>query len=202
LAQKLLLFGVIYWVVVPVAQRRAGPLAMILDLAHVRQPETPVAKVFAPEAFAAEDTFRIIEPARLDAVLHKDQDRFRLTGRLTTRLEVPCSRCLEPFEVPVDGSFDFRYLPLALAGHPDEDADHDPSTNFYRDEQIDLSQLVREQCLLALPMKPLCRPDCQGLCAMCGTNLNVERCSCEPRWVDPRLAPLQALVSPRTDDDA
>ena len=51
-------------------------------------------------------------------------------------------------------------------------------------------------------MKPLCRPDCQGLCAMCGTNLNVERCSCEPRWVDPRLAVLQALVSPRTNDDA
>ncbi len=37
---------------------------------------------------------------------------------------------------------------------------------------------------------------------MCGTNLNVERCNCEPRWVDPRLAKLQALVSPRTNDDA
>ena len=82
--------------------------------------------MFAPDAFAAEDGFRVIEPARLDAVLHKDEDRFRLVGRLTTRLEVPCSRCLEPFEVPVDGRFDFRYLPLALAGNPDEDADRRP----------------------------------------------------------------------------
>ncbi len=62
--------------------------------------------------------------------------------------------------------------------------------------------MVQEQCYLTLPMKPLCRTDCQGLCSMCGTNLNAERCSCEPRWVDPRLAALQALVSPRTNDDA
>ena len=84
---------------------------------------------------------------RLDAVLHKDEDRFRLVGRLTTRLELPCSRCLEPFEVPVDGSFDFRYLPLALAGNPRRGRRSTTSpTSFYRDEQIDLAQLVREQC--------------------------------------------------------
>jgi uncharacterized protein len=61
--------------------------------------------------------------------------------------------------------------------------------------------MVREQCYLAIPMKPLCRPDCQGLCPVCGTNLNIERCQCNPQWQDPRLAVLQTLV-PRTNDDA
>jgi uncharacterized protein len=175
---------------------------MTLDLTHVRTPETPVDRTFAPEAFASEDGFRLIEPARLVAVLHKDADRYRLVGRLTTRLEVPCSRCLEPFTVAVDAPLDLRYLPQALAGNRDEDPDDDPTTTFYTDDRIDLAQVVREQCYLALPMKPLCKDDCQGLCPMCGTNLNHERCSCQQTWVDPRLAALQALVSPRTNDDA
>ncbi len=104
--------------------------------------------------------------------------------------------------MPVDAPLDLRYLPQAFAGSKDEDPDDDPTTTFYSDDQIDLGQMVREQCYLAIPMKPLCRADCQGLCAICGTNLNLERCSCEPRWVDPRLAALQTLVSPRTNDDA
>jgi len=175
---------------------------MTFDLTTVRQPETPIDRELAPGAFAGDDGFRLLEPARLTAVLHKDEERYRLVGHLTTRLEVSCSRCLEPFAVPVDAALALRYLPQALAGDRDADPDHDPSTTFYSDDQIDLALLVREQCYLTLPMKPLCRDDCQGLCPTCGTNFNVERCSCQPRWVDPRLAILQTLVSPRTNDDA
>ena len=175
---------------------------MFLDLTTIRQPETPITRDDPASAFAAEDGFRIVAPVRLVAVLHKDDDRFRLVGQLATRLELACSRCLEPFEVPVDVQIDLRYLPQALAGNRDEDPDQDPTTTFYTDDRLDLGQMVQEQCYLAVPMKPLCRTDCQGLCPMCGTNLNAERCSCEPRWVDPRLAALQALVSPRTNDDA
>ena len=134
--------------------------------------------------------------------IHKDEAKFRLVGRLTTRLELECSRCVEPYFVTIDTPFDLRYLPQALVDDRDVDADKDPSTTFYTDDQIDLAQMVREQCYLAIPMKPLCRPDCQGLCPTCGTNLNTERCQCNPQWQDPRLAVLQALVSPRTNDDA
>jgi len=54
---------------------------------------------------------------------------------------------------------------------------------------------------LALPMKPLCREDCRGLCASCGANLNEETCDCQVRWEDPRLAGLKAVVT-RNNDDA
>lgn len=175
---------------------------MLLDLTTIRQPETPVDRTMAPEAFAADDEFRIVAPARLVGTLHKDEDRYRLVGRVTTEVELACSRCAEPYRMPVDGAFELRFLPQALAGNKDEDPDSDPTTAFYADDAIDLGQVVREQCYLAIPMKPLCTPDCQGLCSQCGINLNTERCQCAPTWQDPRLAVLSTLASARTNDDA
>lgn len=174
---------------------------MFLDLTAVRQPETSIARTVAPEAFTPDEAFRLAAPAAIAAVLHKDDDRFRLVGRLTTTIELTCSRCAEPFTMPVGAAFELRFLPQALAGNKDVDPDDDPTTTFYTDDRIDLGQVVREQCYLALPMKPLCTPDCQGLCPQCGTNLNTERCACAPTWQDPRLAVLQSLTS-RTNDDA
>jgi len=80
--------------------------------------------------------------------------------------------------------------------------DDDVSMTFYRDEEIDLSELLREQFYLVLPMKPLCRPDCKGLCSQCGVNLNIETCQCSVQWEDPRLAGLKALITDRKHDDA
>jgi uncharacterized protein len=61
----------------------------------------------------------------------------------------------------------------------------------YRDDKIDLTEVVREQLYLALPMKPLCREDCKGLCPVCGVNRNRETCTCQEVWVDPRMAALK-----------
>ena len=69
----------------------------------------------------------------------------------------------------------------------------DLATAFYDDERIDLAHLIMEQFQLALPMKPLCKDACKGLCPQCGTNLNTGSCDCSPIWEDPRLAALKAL---------
>ena len=71
--------------------------------------------------------------------------------------------------------------------------DDDLSTAFYEDHVIDLGQLMQEQCYLAVPMKPLCKEDCRGLCPDCGANLNTATCQCQRAWVDPRLAVLEQL---------
>jgi uncharacterized protein len=138
--------------------------------------------------------------------VRKDDDLYQLTGRIRASLELACSRCLEPFPFAVDLPFDLRYLPQHMnvggsgeAEDEDEDGEaeevggDDLSTAFYRDDQIDLSQLVREQLYLALPMKPLHSEDCKGLCPNCGANLNETTCGCQIEWEDPRLAPLKAL---------
>ena len=61
---------------------------------------------------------------------------------------------------------------------------------------LDLNELLREQFYLALPMKPLCTEDCQGICPQCGTNRNTAPCDCHPQWEDPRMAGLKTLLSP------
>jgi len=147
-----------------------------------------------------EDEFDVVEPIRLELEVQKaGGDRFRLVGRARTTLEVACSRCLEPFRVPVDVPFDLSYLPQTdNAGLPEHEIkDEDLSTSFYRGEAIDLGELLREQFYLALPMKPLHDENCRGLCPQCGTNLNRETCNCKPAWEDPRLAGLKALLDDR-----
>jgi len=124
-------------------------------------------------------------------------DAHGVAGGMRTRLAVECSRCLEPFEVSVDTAFDLRYVPHAEdAGEDDVEVDEDDlATAFYREGMVDLIDLMREQFVLALPMKPLCEEACKGLCAVCGTNLNKTQCGCAPKWEDPRLAPLKSLLS-------
>lgn len=173
---------------------------MLLDLTRYRQPQGAFDRTFRPEEVAGEgDAYRILEPAVLTFEIHKDKDRFRLVGGVRTELELGCSRCLEPFRLPIEATFDLRYLPASDASSETERevGDEDLETSYYRDDQIDLNELIREQCYLALPMKPLCGEGCRGLCVQCGTNLNTEACDCAPVQVDPRLAPLQGLGKTR-----
>jgi len=169
---------------------------MQLDLTRYRQPVSQFARTFQPSEVEQEgDAYRLVAPVRVDLEIHKDKDRFRLTGTVQTELELACGRCLEPFVWPVDAEFDLRYQPLPQ--HPGdgerEIAEDDLSTAFYENDEIDLGQLMREQFYLALPMKPLCRDNCAGLCSLCGTNLNTGTCQCTSQWEDPRLAPLREL---------
>ena len=171
---------------------------MKLDLGNIRQPHTRYDRTFAPsEVEMGDDEYRVVAPVDLGFDIYKDKEAFRLVGTVRTELELPCSRCLEPFRFPVDVEFDLRYLPQADPS-PDEErevAEEDLETAFYRNEEIDLNELLREQFYLALPMKPLCRDECRGLCPQCGTNLNAGTCDCGPGWEDPRLAALKQLKS-------
>jgi uncharacterized protein len=130
-----------------------------------------------------------------------DDDSVHLRGHLTARLGLECGRCLEPFEMPVDQELDLFYLPHRAAGGTEEEeedvelSDRDMVVAFYRGDQLDLGQMVREQFFLTLPMKRVCRVDCAGLCPTCGINRNQARCDCPAEAAaDPRLAPLRKLL--------
>jgi uncharacterized protein len=171
---------------------------MLLDLNKLRGAREHIQRTFQPSAFDPQDSeYRVAAPVELVADVQKlGPDAFSVAGRVRARLGVVCSRCVEPFEVPVDAAFDLRYVPQAEnAGEPEQEiGEDDLATAFYRDGMLDLIDLMREQFVLALPMKPLCREDCRGLCPECGTNLNKGQCDCAPRWEDPRLAALKSLL--------
>jgi|SRR5439155_18513689 len=167
---------------------------MRLDLGKIRTARERYEKVYDPSAFASDrESFRVVAPVALAFDIDKDKQQFRLAGSVKTMLELPCSRCLEPFSSPVDAAFDLRYQPHALnTGDGEREIEEDDlSTAFYENDEIDLGQLMREQFYLSLPMKPLCRDDCEGLCPACGTNLNRGTCDCTRNWEDPRFAALK-----------
>ncbi len=171
---------------------------LLLDLSQMREARGRVDRSIAASVLplSGDEAFRVQAPVHLAFDIFKDGLQFRLVGGVRTTLALSCGRCLDDIELPVDLPFDLLYLPHAKnAGEGEvEVEDDDMATAFYSDEQIDLGQLVLEQFYLAVPMKPLCRESCRGLCPECGTNLNTGTCSCTRERVDPRLEGLRALL--------
>lgn len=168
-----------------------------LDLNRIRSADGRFEEVYSPDTLHVETgTFRLASPVSFETDVYKDKDQFRLAGTVRATLELACSRCLEPFDWPVDASFDLRYQPATRnqgAGEH-EIGEDDLTTAFYNNNAIDLRALMEEQFYLSLPMKPLCAESCKGLCPTCGANWNRAACGCSNRWQDPRLAGLRSLT--------
>lgn len=106
-------------------------------------------------------------------------------GTVESQLGLECVRCLEPFSLPLILELEETFR---LPGtKPRQDAPYAVG----EDGWLDLAPMLREQCWLSIPLKPLCRPDCKGLCPQCGANLNLESCTCKESEGDPRLALLK-----------
>ena len=120
----------------------------------------------------------------------------RVRAGLQTRMEVPCARCLEPVVETVDTRFDLLFRPIGVDGDGVDRSITASETEigYYEGDGLLLEDVLREQVLLALPAKVLCREDCKGLCAECGRNRNVEACDCATTSADPRWAALQAIA--------
>jgi len=127
--------------------------------------------------------------------VRKMENRVLVDGELSCRARFQCSRCLGDFEGVVDSQLSVEYRP---APGVDEAEEHELQAGeldviFYEGDELDLSELVREQMLLAVPMSPVCSDSCKGLCPVCGVNLNERQCGCDTRYIDPRLKVLMKL---------
>ena len=119
-------------------------------------------------------------------------------GDVSADVHLECSRCLEQFSLPVTGSLEEKYLPAVdvESGRPiKRDATEEDDDAFQVDANhlMDLTEPVRQALLVSLPIKPLCREDCAGLCPQCGANLNEGPCDCPRESTDNRWAALQEL---------
>lgn len=129
-------------------------------------------------------------PVRLDVRLHNAGGRLWADVKAHGRIRASCARCLKPVERALEFSYSEAFR------RPDQDPldDEGVRESVFEGDEIDLSEGFREQLLLALPMRQLCREDCRGLCPICGADLNEGDCGCRPNDVDPRLAPLAELA--------
>ena len=121
----------------------------------------------------------------------------RLRGRLATGLELECARCVEPVGQDITREFELLYRPLGADAGRDELSvtAAEAEIGYYQGDGILLEDVLREQVLLALPLKVTCREDCKGLCVHCGKNLNEGPCSCTTVMEDPRWTALREIRS-------
>lgn len=143
---------------------------------------------------------RFDDPVRVSVTVTRLQEDVLAAGKATTIVHAECSRCLGDVVLELHGDFEALYVPdtgryAKQMNHP-EFAGDDQRVNFYSELTVDLSEEIRQCVLLELPMKPLCRPDCAGLCPTCGHDLNEGPCGCEPPEEESPWDALRRLIPP------
>ena len=136
--------------------------------------------------------------AKVDFARHGNQLEVR--GHLHGQVGQCCSRCAEDTDVAIDCSFVANYLVDERVDPEKELQSYDLESSALVGEGIELFEVLREQILLALPNQPYCKDDCAGLCVVCGTNRNLEECSCSGVHPDSPFAALAGLVSPGVEE--
>lgn len=118
-------------------------------------------------------------------------------GTLHTTVPIECSRCLKTFNYALDFDIEEEYFPVidVNSGVPVDIPEEPGSFTIDEHHILDLREAIRQNALLAVTMKPLCREDCAGLCTKCGKDLNEGQCDCEKAEIDPRWAKLAGLAS-------
>ncbi len=139
----------------------------------------------------------LVGPIQLDGQLDRDPEGITFEGEIATVATLTCSRCLESYRLPLQLHFGLLYTsaPEPAAKGESRVDEGEITRTHYDGYRIDLNELLSEQIYLGVPLKPLCRPDCPGLCQRCGANLNEGACGCSEEPVgDPRLQVLKRLL--------
>jgi uncharacterized protein len=137
------------------------------------------------------DTLHVTS-ARIAGRAEREDVGVILSARLTATVEQACSRCTEPFTVALDLPFRLTLVREGAGSEAGEAEieDEDASLFVAPGGKADLVQISAEQIYLNLPLKPVCKVECKGLCPRCGANRNWVECGCPGETIDPRLAPL------------
>lgn len=156
------------------------------DFAHVYNPD---------DLNPVDERVKLSAPATVNGKIRLAGNEVFVNGHVDARAQVECDRCLKPIELPVNADFELEYIPdseyesSAVA----ELTEAEMSVAVFDGEAIDVDEIVKEQILLGVPTRMLCREDCKGICPECGTDRNTGECNCETKEIDPRWAALKNL---------
>ena len=157
------------------------------DIAHVYQPD---------DLNPIDERVRLAASANVTGKVRLSGNEVFVNGHLDTRAQVECDRCLQTVEVPVNADFALEYITgseyesSAVA----ELTEAEMSVAVFDGKAIDVDEIVKEQILLAVPTRMLCREECKGICPECGTDRNTGDCNCVTNDIDPRWAALKNLT--------
>ena len=167
---------------------------MFIDINEIRDEGLAIDEPLRiPDLRGLADEMIVVEEARVKGRAVRGGRGAELDARLTARVAMPCSRCLEPFANDLSVTFFLTLVEgdAALGAETDAAEGEDDATLFPAPRgRADLVEICSEQIYLNLPLKPICKEGCRGLCPTCGANRNRSECGCAAEEIDPRLAPL------------
>ncbi|MBB6735526.1 YceD family protein [Cohnella zeiphila] len=170
-------------------------LLNVQELAQSKEPARLEESFDASDAFASIRDAVPISPVSAKLTASYADGVIEVTGTVSCKIRLSCSRCLEPtaeeLRIPFEETFKVVSKETREPSEPDDDL-------FVpiEGERLELRPYVLEELIVQLPLAPLCREDCKGLCPECGTNRNVAECGCSADKVDPRLEALKSWFSP------
>lgn len=129
-----------------------------------------------------------LSPVHVQSQVHNTEKLLLARGMIEAELRATCGRCLEEFSYPLNIDFEDELVFEPLATEEQKE-----NALLYDKDEVEISERILEHIVLALPMKFICSPDCQGLCPDCGVNLNHSQCQCSQHKVDSRWADLAKL---------
>jgi len=154
---------------------------------HPQQSEEFYRETAGRNDFLKEVGGKFAAPLQVKLLVDNTGKIFVARGHVRTTLQLPCSRCLEEAIVPVDTELACNLLEAKYSEHADLEEDiiiQDPG-------QVDISPCVEEALLMSIPINPLCKLECRGICPQCGVNRNLEECQCQSEEIDPRWEKLK-----------
>jgi uncharacterized protein len=152
--------------------------------AHTYQPD---------ELDLLDERVRLTAPATVTGFVKRSGAEVAVSGRFSSIVSVECDRCLKTVELPVSAEFRVDYITGRdyESSHAAELTAEDLDVSVFDGESIDVDELVKEQILLSVPDRTLCREDCKGICSTCGADLNASACDCATSDIDPRWEALK-----------
>jgi uncharacterized protein len=157
------------------------------DFAHVYQPD---------ELNPIDERVTLIEPAAVTGKVNLAGNEVFVNGQIDTRVQVECDRCLQTVELPVNAVYQLEYISGSdyESIQAAELTEAEMLVSVFDGGAIDVDEIVKEQLLLTVPTRLLCREDCKGICPECGIDRNTGECSCVTEEIDPRWAALKNLT--------
>lgn len=169
---------------------------MRIELENLEGGKGGFAHVYQPDDLnPLDERIRLVEPVAVKGNVKLARALVQVNGHIYTRAQVECDRCLQPVELPVNADFALEYITGSdyESSEAAELTDEEMSVSVFDGEAIDVDEIVKEQILLAVPTRMLCREDCKGICPECGIDRNSGECACVTDDVDPRWAALKNL---------
>lgn len=137
-----------------------------------------------------------ISPVHAHLKIERADSEILVRGTVMADIKLQCGRCMENFSTEENLSVEvvYHHIDEIRKDETHEVRSEELDTGFYEGDELDINELMKEQILLNIPMKPLCSDECLGICMHCGTNLNKKKCDCVTDESDPRFSPLKELL--------